>query len=125
MPRTEPRAESMDGIAQPKPASALMEALAWRFNRLRCMTPAEIAHRCARLAQAHAERAALARVPAVPAANLEAAPAAWVVMPTDINAAPYLAAAHRAAAGRFDVFALRDVALGNPPRWNRDPRTGI
>ena len=28
-------------------------------------------------------------------------------------------------AGRFDVFAMENVELGNPPRWNRDPKTGI
>ncbi len=27
-------------------------------------------------------------------------------------------------AGRFDVFAMRGVTLGFPPRWNRDPKTG-
>ncbi|MGH8747056.1 MAG: alginate lyase family protein, partial [Burkholderiales bacterium] len=27
--------------------------------------------------------------------------------------------------GRWDVLALRDCALGFPPRWNRDPKTGI
>src|SRR6185436_12997679 len=31
----------------------------------------------------------------------------------------------RIAAGRLDVFAMRDVELGSPPRWNRDPKTGI
>src|SRR5260221_679250 len=29
------------------------------------------------------------------------------------------------AGGRFDVFALVNVDLGNPPRWNRDPKTGV
>ncbi len=27
--------------------------------------------------------------------------------------------------GRFDVFSLRELPLGFPPRWNVDPRTGI
>ena len=39
--------------------------------------------------------------------------------------ARYVAAADRIADGWLDVFALRDVDLGTPPRWNRDPKTGI
>src|SRR5258705_288991 len=41
------------------------------------------------------------------------------------DAALYLAAADRVAAGKLDIFALRDVDLGSPPRWNRDPKTGV
>lgn len=35
------------------------------------------------------------------------------------------AAAKRVAAGKLDVFALHGVELGAPPRWNRDPKTGV
>ena len=42
-----------------------------------------------------------------------------------VDAAAYLAAAARIAAGKLDVFALRNVDLGSPPRWNRDPKTGV
>lgn len=37
----------------------------------------------------------------------------------------YRGAADQILAGRFDVFALQGVELGFPPRWNRDPKTGI
>jgi hypothetical protein len=60
----------------------------------------------------------------VPAPDLTPAPRAWISVPAHLCAAPYLAAADRLASGRFDIFALRDVDLGNPPRWNRDPKTG-
>ena len=36
-----------------------------------------------------------------------------------------MVAADRIADGWLDVFALKDVDLGTPPRWNRDPKTGI
>jgi hypothetical protein len=42
-----------------------------------------------------------------------------------VDAARYVAAAERIAAGTFDVFALQGAALGSPPSWNGDPKTGI
>ena len=41
-----------------------------------------------------------------------------------IDPLPYRSAADRIMAGHFDVFALKAAALGFPPRWNRDPKTG-
>jgi hypothetical protein len=46
-------------------------------------------------------------------------------MPVGFEARWYVFAAERILAGRWDIFALRDYALGFPPRWNRDPKTGI
>jgi hypothetical protein len=88
------------------------------------MTPLEIAHRALRFAQARAERAGwLAAAP--PAPDLSRQGAQWIQVSQSIEAAPYVAAAERAAIGRLDVFALADVDVGLPPRWNRDPKTGI
>ena len=42
-----------------------------------------------------------------------------------LDPVPYRQAADRIMAGYFDVFALRAAPLGFPPRWNRDPKTGI
>src|SRR5206468_5251686 len=39
--------------------------------------------------------------------------------------ADYVSAGERIADGKYDVFALTGIALGSPPRWNRDPRTGV
>lgn len=104
--------------------SALPGALAWKLNRLRCMTPAEIGHRVARAAAMRIERWGL--VPcAVPAADLSKRAAPWIHREVAVDRAPYIAAAERVIAGRHDLFALEDVELGNPPRWNRDPKTGI
>jgi hypothetical protein len=49
----------------------------------------------------------------------------WIGAAPAIEPTPYVAAANRIAAGRFDVFALTDVDLGSPPAWNRDPKTGV
>src|SRR5581483_5536689 len=102
--------------------TGLREKLLWRLNRLRCMTPAEVGHRAVRLARAQAERVGVAG--AVPAPDLANVPEPWIGVPAKIDADAVTAAAARVAAGRLDVFALRDVDLGEPPRWNRDPKTG-
>jgi hypothetical protein len=101
-----------------------MEGLLWRFNRLRCMSPAEIAHRVLRAARMQAERLGAIGSHAVPAADLGIVAPRWIDEAPAIDAERYVAAAERIAAGRFDVFALRDIELGSPPAWNRDPKTG-
>jgi len=88
------------------------------------MTPAELANRVLRELQARAERSWLLARRAVPAPELAAAPNHWLHA-SNIAPEPYVAAAERIAQGSLDVFALRGVDLGSPPRWNRDPKTGI
>lgn len=107
------------------PAAELAGRLRWRWNRLRCMSPAEVAHRVFRLASMQAERAGALAPQGIPAPQLATAAGAWVSPLPDVDPAPYLAAAQRIAAGRLDVFALKDAFVGAPPRWNRDPKTGI
>jgi len=91
------------------------------------MTPAEIGHRVARAATMHAERFGFVRC-VVPAPDLSLRAQPWIHPKNGATyhfSVPYVAAADRILAGRLDVFALEDVEVGNPPRWNRDPRTGI
>lgn len=100
-----------------------MSSLAWKLNRLRAMGVGEILYRVRQSVQAGLERRGfgLAR---------EQAPAgvpgrSWVEpLPRGFDAAVYRAAAERVLAGCFDVFALKDAALGFPPQWLRDPKTG-
>lgn len=102
-----------------------MARLRWRLNRLRCMTPAEIGHRVFRSALARAERWGRAWHGQVPAPQLSPLPARWIQVAPQVDKARYIAAADRIASGKFDVFALKNVELGSPPRWNRDPKTGV
>src|SRR6185295_17115480 len=107
------------------PAAGVMERIRWRVNRLRCMTPAEIRHRAIRALAIQAECWGLRGSGAVPSPDLAHTSLPWIHATARVEAAPYLAAADRIAAGRFDVFALEGVELGSPPRWNRDPKTGV
>lgn len=83
----------------------------------------EVIHRVRQTFHARLESlgVGMARVP-------EPRPAASIFwsdgLPIGLDARPYLSAADRILAGRFDVFELRDLDLGFPPRWNRDPKTG-
>jgi hypothetical protein len=99
--------------------------LEWKLNRLRTMGFAEVCWRVRKGVAAWLERrgVGLAR-DADTAAGVAAS--AWVAdLPAGIPAAPYVEAADRVIAGRWDLFSLRDCPLGFPPRWNRDPRTGV
>jgi hypothetical protein len=59
----------------------------------------------------------------VPGADREPAPGRWMHVPAALDAAPYLAVAQRIAAGTLEIFG---VSCGvSPPRWNRDPKTGV
>jgi hypothetical protein len=96
----------------------------WYLNRLRCMTPAEVAFRALRALRARAERRGALGAAEAPAPDLARSPAPWVWLAAS-DASRYLAAADRICSGRLDIFALRDADLGQPPRWNRDPKSGI
>jgi len=89
------------------------------------MTPVEVAHRAFRALQARAERTGILKAPAVPAPDLSLAAKPWVAREPGVDPARYLAAADEIAHGRMNLFALRELDLGLPPRWNRDPKTGI
>ncbi|HLX81841.1 MAG TPA: alginate lyase family protein [Burkholderiales bacterium] len=100
------------------------EWLRWRLNRLRCMTPAEVLHRAARLAAAQAERAGWLGAGAEPAPDRLAPLRPWVHAAPGVDPAPYFAAADRIVAGELEVFSARISNPGAPPQWNRDPKTG-
>lgn len=105
-----------------------MQTLTWRLNRLRCMSVSEVFHRLGRLFRIQAEHLLRHKTQQVPAADIRYAATTWIHIDRTLDAEPYLAAAERIVAGKFDVFALHDLPLGSvdsPPNWNRDPRTGI
>lgn len=100
-----------------------MTTLSWKLNRLKLMGVGEIAWRVQQLAQKKASKFGVGLVARVPAAGGGyGAGLLGGAAPAD-NAA-LLAAADAILAGRWNVFALRDLPLGFPPQWNRDPKTG-
>jgi Heparinase II/III-like protein/Heparinase II/III N-terminus len=98
--------------------------LQWTLSRLKAMSPSEMGFRVGRKIQGTVERAGigLAR-PAAPAGQCGRP---WLSrLPRGFDVERYRRAGNRILEGAFDVFALRGVPLGFPPRWNVDPRTGI
>ncbi|WP_304442602.1 heparinase II/III family protein, partial [Pelomonas sp. KK5] len=97
----------------------------WLLNRLRCMSPAEVAHR-GRVAVAGQLRRRLGGeliVGRKPEAVL--AGAQWLRVPAGIDAAAYVDEARLIAAGSVRLFAQRRFEVGPAPDWNRCPRLGV
>lgn len=98
--------------------------LQWTLRRLRAMSPRELGFRLRRKVQEDAERAGIGLARPSAPAGVSGPP--WVApLPRGFDTQRYTLAADRILDGRFDVFALENAPLGFPPRWNRDPKTGI
>jgi alkylhydroperoxidase family enzyme len=98
--------------------------LHWTLNRLKAMSPLEVAFRLRRKAQISLERVGFGRArPRTPSGHCGKP---WVAnLPRRFDADRYARAADRILAGVFDVFAFEEISLGFPPRWNVDPKSGI
>ena len=98
--------------------------LKWYRNRLRCMSLPEVSQRI--LSHLFLSLQALGWFTAktVPAPDRGAPAASWLGKAPQVDAAAYRAAADRILAGKLDIFALRDLPVGHPPEWNREPRSG-
>ncbi len=98
--------------------------LGWTLRRLTAMGGREILFRVGRAGQAQLERLGLGLARPPEPSTTTGLP--WVPqISRQFDAAKYLAAADRIRSGKFDLFAMQAAELGFPPRWNRDPRTGI
>ncbi|MES2159786.1 MAG: alginate lyase family protein [Pseudomonadota bacterium] len=103
-----------------------MSSLAWKINRLKLMSVGEIGWRVQQQLQKKAARLGLGLVAAPPAPQPGRWGRPWLAAgDAGVAAAPLLEAADAILAGRWNVFALRALALGFPPQWNRDPKTGV
>ncbi|HEY0681385.1 MAG TPA: alginate lyase family protein [Steroidobacter sp.] len=99
-------------------------SLKWKLHRLSAMSGWEVGYRVKQRVQASVEQFALhSSAPPPPARNETGA--AWVAtLPTEFNVDKYRRAADSILDGRFPIFAMSAAALGFPPQWNRDPKTG-
>src|SRR5437763_14431231 len=95
--------------------------LLWRLNRLRCMSPAELPYRAARLIAAHVESIAPRRR-SIPSPDRGPRATRWVQGPEGIDAALYVAATARIVAGELEVFGLCWANRCLPPRWHAAPK---
>ena len=83
----------------------------------------ELVYRVRQAAKSKLERRGIGL--ASPTAPVGASGNRWCsTFPSTLAAAKYQVAADKILAGKFDVFAMHDLALGFPPKWNQDPKTG-
>jgi hypothetical protein len=101
-----------------------MTALAWKLNRVRCMSARGDRPSPGEDRSIHAERLGLARCE-VPEADLAFVPQPGIHADAHVDAARYLEAADRSRQAPSTCSRSEGVRLGAPPNWNRDPRTGI
>ena len=94
----------------------------WALNRMRVAGTAELTFRARRYLRTRLERYGFGAATARPAGAGRGKP--WVEpLPRRFSVEPYRAAAERILQGEFSLFA-HPHALGFPPRWNRDPKSG-
>ncbi|MGH8303933.1 MAG: alginate lyase family protein [Steroidobacteraceae bacterium] len=116
-------AATRDDIGETSPTHR-QGRLQWTLSRLRAMSPREFGFRLRRKVQEGAEQAGIGLARPSQPAGVSGRP--WVSpLPRGFEARRYAQAADRILDGYFDVFALENVQLGFPPRWNVDPKTGI
>ena len=101
-----------------------MTSLAWKLNRIKLMGVGEVIWRAQQIAQKKMARWGLGLVPHAPAPRWPAVAHHFIQAGQQHDVTALHAAAERILAGRWQVFALHDAALGFPPEWNRDPKTG-
>ena len=109
----------MTGIVSGKAAK-----LGWYLNRLRTMSPGEVAFRVRGTLRARLERLGFLTAPRPPRPGSGKEGPSWMAVPQGLPVREYVAQARGYAAGRLSVFALDQAELGDPPQWNRDPLTG-
>jgi len=100
-----------------------LSAFAWYWNRLKCMSPAEMGHRLREKFVSLLQGVGLARVRTVPQPDLSVSAPHFMGARTGIPPQPYIDAADEILQGRQRIFALDHVS-GPVPQWNQDPKTG-
>jgi len=97
-----------------------MQQPGWYLKRLRRMSGAEVAYRLARTVRTVSTPFTARQIPARDSFATD-----FRFLPPFVSLSPdaLIAYADRVAAGRYDLFDIRDCELGDPPQWNRDPLT--
>jgi len=101
-----------------------LPALAWYWNRLRCMSAGEVGHRAYQKVMSRLQKFGLAIAGSVPPADLSRVVRNFVGRESRVTHDLYIRAVDSILAGELKVFNM-DCHIGSTPDWNRDPKTGI
>ena len=102
----------------------MLEHLGWYWNRLRRMSPGEAFFRVRQLALTCLQQYGFRTAGNVPPLDISPVVEPWFTVPDGLDSSSWLAAADRILCGEMRVFSLDRAAVGHPPQWNRDIRTG-
>jgi len=89
------------------------------------MSPGEIVYRVNQKLEALVQKRGLFIVREAPEAVFKEDETAWIGSLPAIDKTAYCQAADLLMQGHMDIFAIKDAVIGDIPRWNRDPRTGV
>ncbi len=87
------------------------------------MSPGEVLYRFENKIQAVLEKKGIGMCYSVPPAT--GTPGnAWLTDFSGFDTESYKATADRILSGRYSIFSIKNIYIGFPPEWNKDPRTG-
>jgi len=98
-------------------------AFAWYWNRLRCMSPAEIGYRLLEKCVSHLQKMGIGTASTIPQQNFSESVPNFIGIGRGILPQLYIDAADKILQGKLRIFALNHV-FGQFPQWNQDPKTG-
>ena len=100
----------------------MLPKIIWFINRLRCMSVPEVLHRVKVLVITSLEKRGLL-LARLGEPDFAQDGSHWISVNTS-QPEVSLEQWKKLQAGYIKVFALEDYQLGQPPVWNRDPKTG-
>ncbi len=103
--------------------SSTNSGIVWYWNRLRCMSPLEVAYRLRQRLGVKAQQFGILTAHKVPIPNTSRPAYAFVGLGARPDAERLTAQAEAVLAGRVTVFD-REYTFADLPEWNRDPKTG-
>lgn len=102
----------------------IADRLNWYWNRFRCMSVAEIAHRSQKTIDNSAQRLGFGTAQVTPEPVFVDVPCFFGEVPQGIDRESYVRDAEQILEGKIDILSRRQVDVGAVPRWNRNAITG-
>ncbi len=96
----------------------------WYWNRLRCMSFPEVAYRIQSHLLARSQKHGCFLASQAPIADLSRSSNQWIAKKHIRYSSDYCKEADRIIDGYHDVFAYKNLKLGHPVNWNKNPNTG-
>lgn len=97
----------------------------WLWNRLRCMSIAEVVYRFQQILETRLEKYRLVGAFNVPTPSTPVPAVTWLSVDKNQEATRYVLEGERICFGELRLFSCAHVSVGANPRWNRCPITSV